>query len=392
MKLDLKKLHRRFSLFLISSAVIACTFVQAFAVDDVRVTNWPTQYSVVNTTWDQRLATLQTTLQTQSANISTLVNRFGWNGTYTFSQGFELLYDDVHGLATATTSSDFLTAFNREFPSGAPSTSTASSKLYLWSMYSVLTGRSQYASGTPLYDLNTKINTLNSTTSHIDSDVESIDSKLSTTNTRLNLIQGNTNTMINSWTTPIQNISSKTSLIAVDTSNISVDTEHISGTQDIIVSEGAILVDKVSILQDFFADPQTVALKESAEPTSNYAIQEFTSHGKQNAATQNDFSDISGASADMKLAFDTGQVDTHDALNLINGRDSVGVDAWVWFTQATYESINPAPTRGGALNPDIYMAFYEEQLRQENRKSSSDTPLLDNYNDIISKAIWGDSK
>lgn len=392
MKFDLKKLHRRFSLFLISSAVIACTFVQAFAVDDVRVTNWPTQYSVVNTTWDQRLATLQTTLQTQSANISTLVNRFGWNGTYTFSQGFELLYNDVHSMATATSQSDILTAFNREFSSGPALPSSDSTKGFLRSIALRLNSSQAQSNNSILYPISVNLDSIDTYTQHIDSDLHGIDSKLSTTNTRLNAIQGNTNTMINSWTTPIQNISSKTSLIAVDTSNISVDTEHISATQDVIVSEGAILVDKVSILQDFFADPQTVALKESAEPTSNYAIAEFTSHGKQNAATQNDFSDISGASADMKQAFDTGQVDTHDALDVINGRGSSGADAWAWFTQATYESINPAPTRGGSLDPDTYMAFYEEQLRQENRKSSSDTPLLDNYNDIISKAIWGDSK
>lgn len=378
MKFDLKKLHRRFSLFLISSAVIACTFVQAFAVDDVRVTNWPTQYSVVNTTWDQRLSTLQTTLQTQSANISTLVNRFGWNGTYTFSQGFELLYNDVHGIATASTSSDILSAFNREFPDSDSNTS----KYYLRSIYRILNGNVSW----PFVNLVNNSASSLSSVQHIDSDLHTLSITASDIYDNVDTFRRAFNQYSASSLAYESNISSKANQIKVDTGNISVDTEHISGTQDILVSQGAITMRNVGILRDFFADDDTIARKDAAEAASGEALDSFTGNGVSSASVS-DYADISDASTKLNQSFYTGQVSYVDAFQSIN-RPPTGNDSpWAWFSQATYDSINPQPSRGGLLNADSYLAFYEELLASENRKGVSDTPLLDEYNRDIEKAI-----
>lgn len=370
MKFDLKKLHRRFSLFLISSAVIACTFVQAFAVDDVRVTNWPTQYSVVNTTWDQRLSTLQTTLQTQSANISTLVNRFGWSGVYTFSQGFELLYNDVHGMASSTSESDIYAIMNYHFPLNATYSATSN-------LYNIRSQITLARSG---------IDSLNTTTQHIDSDVHTMSAITSDIYDNVDTFRRAFNQYSTSSLVYESNISSKANQIKVDTGNISVDTEHISGTQDILVSQGAITMRNVGILRDFFADDDTIARKDAAEPASGEALDSFTGNGASSASVS-DYADISDASTKLNQSFYTGQISYVDSFQTIN-RPAAGQDSpWAWFTQATYDSLNPQPSRGGSLNPDTYLAFYEEQLALENRKGVSDTPLLDAYNRDIEKAI-----
>lgn len=363
----MKLKSRLFSIIFLSSAVIAGATASAFAVDDVRVTNWPTQYSVVNTTWDQRLSTLQTTLQTQSANISTLVNRFGWNTTLSFSQGFELLYNDVHGLATSSTNSDTLSFLKSEFDT----TGLFANKLRYYIYQSGLAAPfiREYTQ-----DTSVSVSSIDTTTQHIDSDVESIDSKLSTTNTRLNAIQGNTNTMINSWTTPIQNISSKTSLIAVDTSNISVDTEHISGTQDVLVSQSAITMNKVSILQDFFADPQTVALKNDAEPVSNYALSEFTGSNSSSSATRNDYSDISGFSDGLRDSF-SSSVSPSYALDVISGNDQSVLG---WFSVETYDSL-----RGGSSNRNVDV---------RSKSWVSNYPYLEQYYDYVNDFLGSDKR
>lgn len=379
MKFDRKKLHRRFSLFLISSAVIACTFVQAFAVDDVRVTNWPTQYSVVNTTWDQRLSTLQTTLQTQSANISTLVNRFGWNGTYTFSQGFELLYNDVHNLASSTSGGDLLTAFNREFPSGQPSLGDTNVKSLLFTIRRQIAGTTT----STLSNMSSSLSSVDSYTQHIDSDIHALNTTVSAISSNISSIKTTANS-IYSDTHAIYNLTNRhLPSIAVDVSNISVDTEHISDTQDTLVSQGAITMRNVGILREFFADDDTLAQKAAAKDASDSALNNFTGNG-QSSASADDYSDIDWAVSDVKYALGTGSVSALDATSVMTGVDQTG---WAWFSQATYDSINPAPTRGGSLNPEAYMAFYEEQLSSEVRKGSSDTPLLDGYFMDITKAV-----
>lgn len=378
MKFDPKKVHRRFSLFLISSAVIACTFVQAFAVDDVRVTNWPTQYSIVNTTWDQRLATLQTTLQTQSANISTLVNRFGWNGTYTFSQGFELLYNDVHSISTASTQNDLLAAFIHEFNPDAVGTS----KGKLQNIQSFLSG----STGSLISVISNTTDSTNSLVSHIDSDIHTMSAISSDIYDNVDTFRRAFNQYSTSSLVYESNISSKANQIKVDTGNISVDTEHISGTQDILVSQGAITMRNVGILRDFFADDDTIARKDAAEAASGEALDSFTGNGASSASVS-DYADISDASTKLNQSFNTGQVSYVDAFQSINSQPTGNNSPWAWFSQATYDSINPQPSRGGFLSADSYMSFYEDQLASENRKGVSDTPLLDVYNSDIEKAI-----
>lgn len=375
MRFSLRKFYRTVSLTLLF-VVSWATFAHA-ATQDVRVTNFPTSYSVVNTTWDSRLSTLQTTLQSLAADMSqfpTFVSRFGWNGTMSFSQGFELLYNDVHSLATATSSSDILTAFNREFPSS--SVLSLSSKNYLYRIHNRLDGTAQ--SG-PLWDSKVSLSSIDTYTQHIDSDMHSVYDKVDS-------FRRSFNDYSSSALIYQSNISTKVNQIKADTGNISVDTEHISGTQDVLVSQGAITMYNVGILREFFADDDTLARKEASEAASGEALDSFTGNGASSASVS-DYADISDASTKLNQSFNTGQVSYSDAFTSINSLPSGNNSPWAWFSQATYDSINPQSSRGGSLSADSYLAFYDEQLASENRKGISDTPLLDDYNRDIEKAI-----
>lgn len=213
---------------------------------NVRVTNWPTSYSVVNTTWDSRLATLQTTLQSLAADMSqfpTFVSRFGWNGTMSFSQGFELLYNDVHSLSTATTQDDILTAFNREFDN--VSSSGTSTKSYLFRFFSNWMGGSLYTSNSPWYQLNEHVASVDTYTQHIDSDLHSIDTNVNYISTDVYGILGQEQSINSKMTINNDRLQSIYSEVAYQSVQWTPKFTNIESD--------------LNILQEFFADADTVA-------------------------------------------------------------------------------------------------------------------------------------
>lgn len=379
MKFMLRKVYRILSLsFIISLAAVA--YVSA-ATEVYNTSNNP--LFITNSTWDQRLSTLQTTLQTASSNISTLVNRFGWNGTVSFSQGFELLYNDVHSLASSTSQSDFLTAFNREFPQGVPSTS-GTAKRYLYLLF-------EYARG-----IDTTASSISSDISHIDSDIHSSNVLLGGVLTDTGNIYSTAQSIFNLENSNLPSIKVSTSNMEVDLYNIrsnvsaitsdvdSIDA-HTTGIYNTVTSYVPDIYSDLNILQEFFADSTTVANKRNAEISSDTAIDEFTGLGG-NAITPSDYVDISSYVSDIKTGFSTGNVSPYSALTILSqGSDTY---PWQWFSQDTYNSINPQSTRGGFLSTDMYLSMYEDLEQSNYRKSVSDTPLLDEYNFELSQAVY----
>lgn len=388
MKFMLRKVYRILSLsFIISLAAVA--YVSA-ATEVYNTSNNP--LFITNSTWDQRLNTLQTTLQTQSANISTFLSRFGWNGTYTFSQGFELLYNDVHNLASSTSQSDILTAFNREFVSGQV-TSGFSTKRYIYRNMTGVESIRGYLNGS---DTGSLVYTIDSNLAHVDSDIHSSNVLLGGVLTDTGNISSTAQSIFNLENSNLPSIKVSASNMEVDLYNIrsnvsaitsdvdSIDA-HTTGIYNTVTSYIPDIYSDLNILQEFFADSTSVANKRNAEISSDTAIDEFTGLGG-NAVTPSDYVDISSYVSDVKTGFSTGNVRPYSVLNILSqGSETY---PWQWFSQDTYNSINPQPKRGGSLNSDMYLAMYEDLEQTNYRKSSSDTPLLDAYNLEISQAVF----
>lgn len=333
-----KKTSKYFHFLFCASCVAAVAFspIEASAaVQDVSVTNWPTSFTVNNVSWDQRLNQIQTALQDIRSYTNTIMNRFGWNGTYNFSQGFELLHNDVHNMATATTNSDLLTAFNREFPDSTnPLTGTIKGRIRSIQQY--FTGERTSLLSSDIVPGITSINT----------DTTSIDSKLSTTNTRLTSISGNISTYLPDIRTYAYNTSQNSSLIKVNTDNISYDTANISSNTDSMV----LLLDDIDVnttylpgmyldlnqLKEFFADDDTMVLKEAAEDTTNSALSDFTGDGS-GAASAQDYSIINDTSDLITSTFSAGS-NVSTAINYMNGSDRSPLQ---WFSQDTYNAFHP---------------------------------------------------
>lgn len=333
-----KKTSKYFHFLFCASCVAAVAFspIEASAaVQDVSVTNWPTSFSVTNVSWDQRLNQIQTALQDIRSYSNTIMNRFGWNGTYNFSQGFELLYDDVHNMATATTNSDLLTAFNREFPDNTnPPTGTIKGRIRSIQQY--FTGERTSLLSSDIVPGITSIN----------ADTTSIDSKLTTTNTRLTSISGNISTYLPDIRTYAYNTSQNSSLIKVNTDNISYDTANISSNTDNMV----LILDDIDVnttylpgmyldlnqLKEFFADDDTMVLKENAEDTTNSALSDFTGDGS-GAASAQDYSVINDTSDLITSTFSAGS-NVSTAINYMNGSDRSPLQ---WFSQDTYNAFHP---------------------------------------------------
>lgn len=381
MKFTLRKFNK--SLFISFLAVLTlCPIgVSAAAQEVYNTSNNP--LFITNTTWDQRLSTLQTSIQDIRSYASTIMNRFGWNGTYTFSQGFELLYNDVHTLASSSSQSDLLTAFNREFPSGYQSSGNSLKAL----MIRIFNRQDDWFRLGDTYN----DNSIGGYVRDLKLDADSIDSKIDTTNSRLNSIisyESSNNILLNGidgtlydmspW---VYNISDKTSLIKVNTDNIAVDTQAIND----YASHLPDMDSNLSILRNFFADNDTLAQKAAAEQTSDYAINNFTGNGSESASAS-DFARLKTMESNLKDSLDTGNVNPQVAFDALTDDTDTG---WGWFSQATYDSINPQPTRGGLFNSDSYMQFYYELENQNMRKGVSDTPLLDANNKAIEDAIKG---
>lgn len=383
MKFTLRKFNK--SLFISFLAVLTlCPIgVSAAAQEVYNTSNNP--LFITNTTWDQRLSTLQTSIQDIRSYASTIMNRFGWNGTYTFSQGFELLYNDVHSLASSTSQSNLLTAFNREFPSGSNSSLDNIKGI----ANSIRTNfNAAFWNGVTFTPV---ANSMMGATFANRDNTTSIDSKIDTTNSRLNSIisyESSNNILLNGidgtlydmspW---VYNISDKTSLIKVNTDNIAVDTQAIND----YTSHLPDMDSNLSILRNFFADNDTLAQKAAAEQTSDYAINNFTGNGSESASAS-DFARLKTMESNLKDSLDTGNVNPQVAFDALTDDTDTG---WGWFSQATYDSINPQPTRGGLLNSDSYMQYYYELENLNMRKDSSNTPLLDANNQAIEDAIKG---
>lgn len=379
MKFMLRKVYRILSLsFIISLAAVA--YVSA-ATEVYNTSNNP--LFITNSTWDQRLTNLQTTLQTQSANISTLVTRFGWNGTYTFSQGFELLYNDVHSLVSASTN-PFYIAFDREFPNNGTSVKTRLDQIYsnggnLWYKFRYVDFDSAFSN---IQHIDSDIHVLNTTVSAISSNTSSLNSNVirlfNLTNSQLPAIR----TSVGNVEVDVDNIRSDVYAMMFDVDSIDA---HTTGIYNTVTSYVPDIYSDLNILQEFFADPDTVAQKQVSKASSDSAIDSFTGQG-QNSVSSSDFLDVSNYVADVKSGFSTGNVSPSYVLQVLSSGSSSY--PWQWFSQDTYNSINPQPIRGGALNPDIYLTMYEDLEQSDFRKSSSDTPLLDAYNLEISQAVF----
>lgn len=343
-----KKTSKYFHFLICASCVAAVAFspIEALAaVQDVSVTNWPTSFTVTNTTWDQRLNQIQTALQDIRSYTNTIMNRFGWNGTYNFSQGFELLYDDVHSLATSTTNSDVLNAFNREFVSGTPSlNSPLTTKGYIRAISIQLNGGNAQTPSL-IDDIDDKLGLINTDTISMESTLSTISGYSNTSQTRLTQINNKLNDLadIKTYT---YNSSQNSSLIKVNTDNISYDTANISSNTDNMV----LLLDDIDVnttylpgmyldlnqLKEFFADDDTMVLKEAAEDTTNSALSDFTGDGS-GAASAQDYTDINAYSDLITSTLSTGS-NIGTAINYMNGSDRSPLQ---WFSQDTYNAFHP---------------------------------------------------
>lgn len=375
MKYALRKLNKSLLISFLAVLILCPIGVSAAAQEVYNTSNNP--LFITNTTWDQRLSTLQSSIQDIRSYASTIMNRFGWNGTYTFSQGFELLYNDVHALASSSNTSDLLSEFTS-------TTYADPTKYYIGNLRALFNNTFYSTSTSDSISLRDDIiNTSNKSTS--------IDSKLDDTNNHLNTSKGyllnirsyassiaQDATLIEDTTSDIY---SDTTAIRVDTGNISIDTQAIND----YTSHLPDMDSNLSILRYFFADNDTIAQKAAAEQTSDYAINNFTGNGSESASAS-DFARLRTMESNLKDSLDTGNVNPQVAFDALTDDTDSG---WGWFSQATYDSINPQNTRGGLLNSDSYMQYYYELENQNMRKDDSDTPLLDANNKVIEDAIKG---
>lgn len=384
----IKKINKIIAFTLVLFCSVAC-FASA-ADQTVIVQNTSSNpVQIGNNTWDQRLSSLQTNVQDIRSYTINMFNKFGFNSGTTFASALGLMYQEQQSinqniLALNTTllnnnssQSAIISAFNREFPANNPLNSPYTSKWYLRDISAKL--GPTYSGDFVTFAV--RFASFDDKLSHIDSDLHSVVSNSaiisSNTTTSKNLL----NTYLPSIRTSLQNVEVDVDYIRPDVSTIKSNTNTLVDISNNMYASLTRTEADVNILQEFFADAETVALKNSAEPTSNQALSEFTGSGR-GSVSGSDYSDMAYVSHAISDGFHSN-VNMLDALQIFNPNTS----NWGWFSQATYNDINPQPNRGGVLNPSDYMSLYEDLERDSMRKNFSDTPFLDSYNSETSGVI-----
>lgn len=382
----IKKINRILAFSLVLFCSVAC-FASA-ADQTVIVQNTSSNpVQIGNNTWDQRLSALQTNVQDIRSYTINMFNKFGFNSSTTFASALGLMYQEQQSINSniqsvnnsilslnTSTDSAIVSGFNREFPSGQPDVNIATTKSYIRVISETLRGQRPFVTGFTQNSLPGYLYSIDGFVSHIDSDLHSVvsDSAIisSNTTTSKNLL----NTFLPSIRTSLQNVEVDIDNIRPDVSTIKSNTNTLVDINNNMYASLTRTEADVNILQEFFADAETVALKNAAEPTSNQALSEFTGSGR-GSVSGSDYSDMAYVSHAISDGFHSN-VNMLDALQIFNPNAS----NWGWFSQSTYNDINPQLSRGGALNPDDYMSLYEDLERDSLRKNYSDTPLLDEYN------------
>lgn len=370
----IKKMNKiiAFTLVLFCSGAV---FASA-ADQNVYVTNWQNYYEVRNNTWDQRLNYIQTATQGTKSDLDTIINRFGFTGQYRLDDALSMIYTEIQSANSSITgsvvnlsssSSAILSILQREFPSGY-SEDTSTTKGVLRRIMGFYNGA--YTSNiTTIID---RVTSIGSSISHIDSDLHSVVSNSAITADNTTTIKNITNTNLPA--------------IKVNTDNISVDTENISAKSTLIESHTNSISTYTSVLpnmnidvhrlKEMLADDFSYQKKVQSAQSNETALGAFTGGGTASASAS-DYSNMATFSNALKSGFRTN-VNQGYALSVLSG-SNLSAEAYDWFSQETYDSINPEPTRGGLINPNEYLAMYEELENQQLKKGYSDTPLLDDY-------------
>lgn len=369
----LKNLNKVVSFLLVFCVVCMIGIVPVHAAtQDVRVTNWPTSYEVTNTTWSSRLANIESATSNLATNVGNLVSRFGWNSTLTFSDGFELLYNDVHSLASHPMSGDLYDAFTKDFPynPGASSYTGLTTKYYISQIRNGVNN-----SNTNLSNILSTVNNSNTTLTNIDSDIHSA-------NTYLGDIESDTGT-ISSFVSNIYDdvdwMAENVNDIKVDTGNIEVDTSNISTyTNQLntrfnnfqnnalplianISNKSNQIYNDLDILQEFFADADTVAQKAAAKANSDVAINTFTNRNSSSSAKASDYIGVSQMQQSIGDNLNTN-VSIGTALGYFIGTNSQETGGW--FSEATYNAFhagqNNRSDNDGMRSTDAYYPLLEQ--------------------------------
>lgn len=374
----IKKMNKviAFTLVLFCSGAV---FASA-ADQNVYVTNWQNYYEVRNNTWDQRLNYIQTATQGTKSDLDTIINRFGFTGQYRLDDALSMIYTEIQsanssvtGAITSlqniiTSQSSIISDFNREFPSGNPSAYANSSKWFLREIARRLGVSTDPNQPTTF----SRLSEIASFTNHIDLDLHSVVSNSAITADNTTTIKNITNTNLPA--------------IKVNTDNISVDTENISAKSTLIESHTNSISTYTSVLpnmnldvhrlKEMLADDFSYQKKVQSAQSNETALGAFTGGGSASASAS-DYSNMATYSNALKSGFRTN-VNQGYALSVLSG-SNLSAEAYDWFSQETYDSINPEPTRGGLLNPNYYLAMFEQLENQQLKKGYSDTPLLDDY-------------
>lgn len=375
----IKKMNKviAFTLVLFCSGAV---FASA-ADQNVYVTNWQNYYEVRNNTWDQRLNYIQTATQGTKSDLDTIINRFGFTGQYRLDDALSMIYTEIQSANSSVTNAVLnLNNIN------------TSSSAILDDIYYQLSYRS--SGSTPLGSYIQAIAERFGGSRTIDVSQSNtfpwiIEQIRLSTGRSYNLILGiSSNSAITADnTTTIKNITnSNLPAIKVNTDNISVDTENISAKSTLIESHTNSISTYTSVLpnmnidvhrlKEMLADDFSYQKKVQSAQSNETALGAFTGGGSASASAS-DYSNMATYSNALKSGFRTN-VNQGYALSVLSG-SNLSAEAYDWFSQATYDSINPEPTRGGLLNPDFYMAMYEGLENQQLKKGYSDTPLLDDY-------------
>lgn len=370
----IKKLNKviAFTLVLFCSGAV---FASA-ADQNVYVTNWQNYYEVRNNTWDQRLNYIQTATQGTKSDLDTIINRFGFTGQYRLDDALSMIYTEIQSANSSVTGSlnslqnivssqsAIVSAFEREFPLQVDSSnipSYLSTKWYIYRIRDILTG----AYSSSLSDTYNNI-------LFIKNRIPSIVSNSAITADNTTILKNIINTNLPA--------------IKVNTDNISVDTENISAKSTLIESHTNSISTYTSVLpnmnidvhrlKEMLADDFSYQKKVQSAQSNETALGAFTGGGTASASAS-DYSNMATYSNALKSGFRTN-VNQGYALSVLSG-SNLSAEAYDWFSQETYDSINPEPTRGGLLNPNEYLAMYEKLENQQLKKGYSDTPFLDDY-------------
>lgn len=354
-----------FTLVLLCSGAV---FASA-ADQNVYVTNWQNYYEVRNNTWDQRLNYIQTAAQGTKSDLDTIINRFGFTGQYRLDDALSMIYTEIQSASSSLNNS-------------ISSLNSSSAAIYnlLYNSIGVSTSSNLFGRVLSIRngvaDLLSNSYSLLSSVTHIDSDLHSVVSYSAITADNTSTIKNITNTNLPA--------------IKVNTDNISVDTENISAKSTLIESHTNSISTYTSVLpsmnldvhrlKEMLADDFSYQKKVQSAQSNETALGAFTGGGT-GSASASDYASMATYQSALKSGFRTN-VNQGYALSVLSG-SNLSAEAYDWFSQETYDSINPEPTRGGLLNPNEYLAMYDELENQQLKKGCSDTPLLDDYYRVI---------